>query len=55
MAIWGKQNMLNYPGHKTILCIDDDHGMLGYQRALFERRGSLLTLHDKVYRLRQPM
>jgi CheY-like chemotaxis protein len=39
MAIWGKQNMLNHPGHKTILCIDDDHGMLGYQKALFERRG----------------
>jgi CheY-like chemotaxis protein len=31
--------MLNYSGHKTILCIDDDHGMLGYQKALFERRG----------------
>ncbi len=31
--------MFNYPGRKTILCIDDDDGMLGYQRALFERRG----------------
>ena len=28
-----------YPGRKTILCIDDDDGMLGYQRALLERRG----------------
>ena len=24
---------------KTILCIDDDHGVLNYQRALLERRG----------------
>jgi CheY-like chemotaxis protein len=24
---------------KTILCIDDDHGILEYQRALLERRG----------------
>jgi len=31
--------MFNYPGHRTILCIDDDDGMLRYQRALFERRG----------------
>jgi CheY-like chemotaxis protein len=47
MAIWGKQNMLNHPGRKTILCIDDDHGMLGYQRALFERRGyNVLTANS---------
>lgn len=31
--------MPNYPARKTILCIDDDDGMLGYQRALLERRG----------------
>jgi len=31
--------MFNYPGHRTILCIDDDDGMLCYQKALFERRG----------------
>jgi len=31
--------MFNYPGRKTILCIDDDDGMLRYQRALLERRG----------------
>jgi len=31
--------MSNHPGRKTILCIDDDHSMLGYQRALLERRG----------------
>jgi CheY-like chemotaxis protein len=31
--------MFNYPGRKTILCIDDDDGMLGYQKALLERRG----------------
>ena len=31
--------MPNYPGHKTILCIDDDYSMLGYQRVLLERRG----------------
>src|SRR5271168_3778195 len=26
-------------GVKTILCIDDDNGMLEYQKALLERRG----------------
>ncbi len=31
--------MFNYPGNRTILCIDDDAGMLCYQKALFERRG----------------
>jgi len=31
--------MFYYPGSKTILCIDDDDGMLRYQKALFERRG----------------
>ena len=31
--------MFDYPGSKTILCIDDDDGILRYQRALFERRG----------------
>jgi len=29
----------NYSERKTILCIDDDDSMLGYQRALLERRG----------------
>jgi CheY-like chemotaxis protein len=31
--------MFNYPGRQTILCIDDDDGMLRYQKALLERRG----------------
>ena len=31
--------MFNYPGRKTILCIDDDDGMLRYQKALLERCG----------------
>jgi CheY-like chemotaxis protein len=31
--------MSNYTNRKTILCIDDDDSMLGYQRALLERRG----------------
>jgi CheY-like chemotaxis protein len=31
--------MFNYPGHRTILCIDEDDGILRYQKALFERRG----------------
>lgn len=31
--------MFNYPLRKTILCIDNDDSMLGYQRALLERRG----------------
>jgi CheY-like chemotaxis protein len=34
----------NCPERKTILCIDDDDGMLCYQRDLLERRGfSVLT------------
>ncbi|MGA2425699.1 MAG: response regulator [Terriglobales bacterium] len=33
------QIMSNYPSRKTILCIDDDDGMLSYHRALLERRG----------------
>jgi ActR/RegA family two-component response regulator len=36
--------MFNYPGRKTILCIDDDDGMLRYQKALFERRGYKVLL-----------
>ena len=31
--------MFDYPNCKTILCIDDNEGMLDYQRALLERRG----------------
>jgi CheY-like chemotaxis protein len=31
--------MPNGPARRTILCIDDDDSMLGYQRALLERRG----------------
>jgi CheY-like chemotaxis protein len=31
--------MFNYSGPKTILCIDDDDGMLCYQKALLERGG----------------
>jgi len=31
--------MSNHPAPKTILCIDDDDSMLGYQKALLERRG----------------
>ena len=31
--------MSNHPASKTILCIDDDDGILGYHRALLERRG----------------
>ena len=31
--------MFNYPGQRTILCIDDDDGMLCYQKGLFKRRG----------------
>lgn len=31
--------MASYPKRKTILWIDDDDSMLGYQRALLERRG----------------
>ena len=31
--------MPNHQSGKTILCIDDDDGVLGYHRALLERRG----------------
>jgi CheY-like chemotaxis protein len=31
--------MSNYSTGKTILCIDDDDGVLSYHRALLERRG----------------
>jgi DNA-binding NtrC family response regulator len=31
--------MSNHVTRKTILCIDDDDGMLGCERALLERRG----------------
>ena len=31
--------MSSYPSCKTILCIDDDDGVLSYHRALLERRG----------------
>ncbi len=31
--------MSNYLNCKTILCIDDDDGVLGFHRALLERRG----------------
>ncbi len=34
--------MSNYSNCKTILCIDDDHGVLGFHRALLERRGYLV-------------
>jgi DNA-binding NtrC family response regulator len=35
----GRATMPNHPTPKTILCIDDDDGILGYHRALLERRG----------------
>jgi CheY-like chemotaxis protein len=39
--------MSNAPGCKTILCIDDDAAILGYHRALLERRGyEVLTAHS---------
>lgn len=31
--------MSTYPNCKTILCIDDDDGVLSFHRALLERRG----------------
>ena len=31
--------MPNLSTSKTILCIDDDYGVLEYQRALLEKRG----------------
>jgi DNA-binding response OmpR family regulator len=40
--------MVNYPGRKTILCIDDDEGILGYQKALLERRGYKVLTADSA-------
>jgi DNA-binding NtrC family response regulator len=40
--------MFNYPGRKTILCIDDDDGMLRYQKALFERSGYKVLTADSA-------
>ena len=40
--------MFNYPGRKTILCIDDDGGMLAYHRALLERRGYAVLTADSA-------
>jgi len=40
--------MFNYPGRKTILCIDDDEGILGYQKALLERRGYKVLTADSA-------
>jgi len=41
--------MASYPKRKTILCIDDDHSMLSYQRALLERRGfAVLTVASGI-------
>ncbi len=48
--------MPNYPERKTILCIDDDDGMLGYQRALLEdadMQWSLPPLLDRAYKSQQ--
>jgi CheY-like chemotaxis protein len=35
----GQQIVSNSAERKTILCIDDDQGMLNYEKALLERRG----------------
>ena len=40
--------MFNYPGRKTILCIDDDDGLLRYQKALFERSGYKVLTADSA-------
>ena len=39
---------MNYPGRKTILCIDDDGGMLRYQKALLERCGYKVLTADSA-------
>jgi CheY-like chemotaxis protein len=38
----------DFPGHKTILCIDGDGGMLGYQKALFDRCGYKVLTADSA-------
>jgi CheY-like chemotaxis protein len=45
--------MFHYPGHRTILCIDDEDGLLRYQKTLSERRGyKVLTAASARERLR---
>ena len=48
---------MNYPGRKTILCIDDDGGMLSTTKRHYSKdvgiRCSLRTPPDKAYRLQQ--
>jgi CheY-like chemotaxis protein len=38
----------DFPEYRTILCIDDDSGMLGYQKALLERRGYKVLTADSA-------
>jgi ActR/RegA family two-component response regulator len=38
----------DFPEHKTILCIVDDGGMMGYQKALLERRGYKVLTADSA-------
>lgn len=40
--------MSNYSAGKTILCIDDDDGVLSYHRALLERRGYEVLTADSA-------
>lgn len=40
--------MSNYAAGKTILCIDDDDGVLSYLRALLERRGYEVLTADSA-------
>jgi len=53
IIVTGKMVMFQHPGHKTILYIDDDDGMLGYQGVLLEHVGMRCPpppLEDGVYR-----
>jgi len=45
-VIWKVPMRSDFPEHKTILCIEDDGGMLGYQKALLERRGYKVLTAD---------
>jgi CheY-like chemotaxis protein len=40
--------MSNYSAGKTILCIDDDDGVLSYHKALLERRGYEVLTADSA-------
>ena len=56
MVMWRAHMRSDFPEHKTILCIDDDGGMLGTKKRCSsgaDIKCSRLTLPGKAYKLQQ--